>query len=410
MRENAFSIHGGNTNDAGHLLRARDSIDPYAIYDTYEHYGQHVELYSQRILTYPSDIYHAFHGIENALYPDGGVLYGLPESDFNRALLWYPDDRLRLRERQCDKQDTILPSWSWASLEGCISTNSVYGFYRFRARQCGSFYCSLSQWDTWDGNQNTEGSRRIDSVNDQIVWAKLDEIWSESNRHMALGPSDSFRGSPDYRQFVAMAWSKGCIEADVPADLINPESDAMSAENLESRWPTMKKFSIEVQQKTHRAANLLDCPKLNPGYLSTRAQWSVLSVKHECIGGSRKGNFLIRIASSENNGKAIGALLGTVEYRLRGTVPSCGAADVDFLALAVGAMPVRLARYSDQEILERNCFHRDHPNHANGWGQPGVAVMAVRWTDSVARRLALGWVTLQGWVDSRPKFRTVVLA
>lgn len=114
MRESLFS--DGRRKDTGYWLRTRDTGDTLATDDIYEEYRQHVEQYSARILSYPSDIYHAFRGIENALYPDGKVIHGLPEADFSRALLWYPYDLSSLRERRGGTQDTILPSWSWHPL------------------------------------------------------------------------------------------------------------------------------------------------------------------------------------------------------------------------------------------------------------------------------------------------------
>lgn len=216
-----------------------------------------------------------------------------------------------------------------------------------------------------------------------------------------------------------MAWFKGSIKADVPSDLANTESDSVPLRSSESRWPTPKAFSveIEVQRQNHQSADLNGCPKLSPGHLFTRTQWSALYIKHD---GQREhyrgsgippnGNLIIRTANSREHSKAIGALLGTVEYRSRGTLRSREAVKVDFIALGVGVVPWYVEYRIDQDILEKNCFHVGQPRDGIQPGQPGVAVMAVKWSGPIARRLALGWVALQGWMDSQPEFRTIVLA
>lgn len=252
---------------------------------TFDDYRQHVEQYSACILSYPSDMYHAFRGIENAFYPDSKVIHGLPEADFSLALLWYPYDLPSLRERRCGNQDTILPSWSWASLDGHIATCCWYGERDSRGRLLGASYYSLCKWNTWDEIHGEQISRNIRSVNDQNVWSQLDVTWSDGIRDKRdqLPHSDSFSGSPDYRQFLAMPWSKGCIETDVPVDLANPESDSVSPRSLESRWPTLNAFSVEteIQRQNHHSADPDGCPKLSPGQLFTRTQWSALYIKHD---------------------------------------------------------------------------------------------------------------------------------
>jgi hypothetical protein len=125
QRENTFSEDWRSATPVGNPLRASSEVGSAS--DDFEEYGRHVERYSRRILTYPSDVYHAFNGIEAAFYLDRAALFGLPEPDFNRALLWYPYDWSGLKERACDDQDLVLPSWSWTSLIGHISYSSIYG-------------------------------------------------------------------------------------------------------------------------------------------------------------------------------------------------------------------------------------------------------------------------------------------
>ncbi|KAI0542595.1 heterokaryon incompatibility protein-domain-containing protein [Xylaria digitata] len=414
QRENTFSADRASQKPLGNCLRVPDSSGTSLISDNYEDYRRHIEHYSRRILTYPSDVYHAFNGIENAFYSEGGTIFGLPESDFSRALLWYPYDWPNLQERRPGDEDVILPSWSWASLIGHIATCRLYGSRHSTIRQRGSFYCSLCEWTTWNGEHSQQSTRKINAINDEIVWTRLDQIWAEQDP-TAEPHFDNFLDVPDYRQFLALAWAKGCIEADVPTDLlVSPTDPAMSAEELASRWPTVGAFWAEVRRRISDTQDPSIPPSLHPGHLLTRTQWSVLRVEHDGDKEHLRGDiyvpnthFLIRHTQS---GEKVGALLSTVEYRLRSIATPDQAADVDFIALAVGSMPACVSGEVDEESLKKNCFHMDRPEDLLRFAQPGILIMAVRWNGAIARRVALGWVTLQGWVDSKPSFRTVVLA
>ncbi|KAI0114085.1 heterokaryon incompatibility protein-domain-containing protein [Nemania sp. FL0031] len=418
QRENGFSAGRKSEKDLGNRLRVYNSGRVGTTRDDYEDYRRHLENYSRRALTYLSDVYHAFHGIEDAFYSEGGTTFGLPESDFNRALLWFPYDWPGLQERtlEPDDEDLTLPSWSWASLIGHIATCNVYGSMDGRLLQRGSFYCSLCEWSTCieDGSQQ-QLTRRINSVNDDNVWKQLDEIWAGQDP-AEKSHFDSFVGVPDYRQFLALAWTKGCIEADVPDDLLLlPTVSVMSAEGLASRWPTVGAFRAEVQRRTHHTEDPPFPPSIRPGYLFARTQSTILRVEHDGDKEHLRGDIYVpnthfSIHHTQGDGTIIGSLLGTVEFRLRSTAASDQAVDVDFIALAVGSMPVCVSKKVDSESLKRNRFYRDRPEKLLEFAQPGIIVMAVRWDGPVARRLALGWVTLQGWADSKPSFRTVVLA
>ncbi|KAF2966463.1 hypothetical protein GQX73_g7085 [Xylaria multiplex] len=413
QRENMFSADPVSPKPLGNCLRVRDSSESSPIRDNYEDYRRHVEHYSRRILTYPSDVYHAFNGVEDAFYSEGGTIFGLPEPDFNRALLWYPYDWPNIQERR-PGNEMILPSWSWASLIGHISTCSLYGSGHFRNLQRGSFYCSLCEWTTWNGERGHQSTRRINAINDDIVWTQLDRIWSEQ-KPIDEPYFDNFLDAPDYRQFLALAWAKGCIEADVPTDLlVSPNDPAISAKELASRWPTVGTFWAEVRRRISGTQDPSIPPNLHPGHLLTRTQWSILRVEHDGNKEHLRGDIYVPnthfIIRHTQTGERVGALLSTVEYRLRSIATPDQAADVDFIALAIGCMPVCASSEADEESLKKNCFHRDRPEDLVQFAQPGVIVMAVRWDGPIARRMALGWVTLQGWVDSKPSFKTVVLA
>ena len=76
-----------------------------------------VTSYQKRELTYDSDVFNAFEGVQAALRPGfhGGFLHGLPEMFFDMALLWQP--RLTCSQpppRKSNGRNKLFPSWSWA--------------------------------------------------------------------------------------------------------------------------------------------------------------------------------------------------------------------------------------------------------------------------------------------------------
>ncbi|KAJ3579535.1 hypothetical protein NPX13_g1027 [Xylaria arbuscula] len=416
QRENTWSTSRRSIRDIGNRLRVHDDSRTGTTHDDYEEYGRHLENYSRRALTYPSDVYYAFHGIEDAFYPKNRTIFGLPESDFTRSLLWYPYDWPFLEERELCDENLTLPSWSWASLVGHVATCHLYGSKDNRLFQRGSFYCSLCEWSACDEDSSQQQRiRKINSANDDKVWKQLDEMWAEQDP-AETSHFDSFHDVPDYRQFLALAWVNGCVEADVPNDLLEFTSDsAASAERLAARWPTVGAFWAEVRHRTRHPQVPLIPHQLRPGYIVTRTQSTTLSVKHDGQEEFLRGDIYIpnahfTICDTRGDGAVIGALLSTVEFRLRGTVAPDQAVDVDFIALAVGAIPFCVSQKVSEESLRVNCFHKDRRQDLLLFGQPGVLVMAVRWDGEVARRVSLGWVTLRGWADSKPSSRTVVLA
>lgn len=84
----------------------------------FKEYISLVMLYSQRTLTFETDALNAVRGLLSILEAglDTQMLYGLPESLLDAALLWKARKPLR---RRCQH---IIPSWSWA---GWTEVNST---------------------------------------------------------------------------------------------------------------------------------------------------------------------------------------------------------------------------------------------------------------------------------------------
>lgn len=81
-------------------------------------FAQHVEAFSSRQLTYPSDKLNAFAGIQKAVargMGDTEMWFGLPAAAFDWAILWqeWPQAEPRYQNG--------FPSWSWAGFDGQVT-------------------------------------------------------------------------------------------------------------------------------------------------------------------------------------------------------------------------------------------------------------------------------------------------
>lgn len=80
-------------------------------------YFRAVQAYTLRTLTFPSDTLKAFSGIGAVLSQalSSPLIYGLPASIFDLALLWQPAGKMSRKEG--------FPSWSWAGWHGAAQWN-----------------------------------------------------------------------------------------------------------------------------------------------------------------------------------------------------------------------------------------------------------------------------------------------
>jgi Heterokaryon incompatibility protein (HET) len=85
-------------------------------------WGNFVETFSMRSLTYERDSTKAFAGateIMSSTFP-GGIFNGLPELFFDIAILWQPYQTISRRECDINATGDALASWSWNGWKGAI--------------------------------------------------------------------------------------------------------------------------------------------------------------------------------------------------------------------------------------------------------------------------------------------------
>jgi len=145
-------------------------------HDVLLQYGEMVEGFTKRKLSYPEDILDAFTGILVALSKRFGSRFvcALPMAFVDSALLWQPSlAGTPFSRRVCQEGKSIvpyLPSWSWAGWEGEIEYDMLkYGCYRgvyerhngVKACKCRVFQTCIFRYGskeqtkvigTWDPN------------------------------------------------------------------------------------------------------------------------------------------------------------------------------------------------------------------------------------------------------------------
>ncbi|KAK0652670.1 heterokaryon incompatibility protein-domain-containing protein [Cercophora newfieldiana] len=91
-----------------------------------------IQTYSERELTYPTDIYNAFAGVSRQLVYrlDTDLCHGIPTAYFDWFLLWFP---MKDQTRRGDPHP-IAPSWSWAGWDGA-SFPRIWDWYNRSIRR-----------------------------------------------------------------------------------------------------------------------------------------------------------------------------------------------------------------------------------------------------------------------------------
>ncbi|KAF4439486.1 hypothetical protein F53441_12593 [Fusarium austroafricanum] len=104
-----------------------DTIDaPLIKGDTlWEVYAHAVSAYTKRDMTWQSDAVNAFVGIADLIGRGTNTTFwhAMPEFDFARSLLWYPQEPMTRRRSPDGK--ALFPSWSWAAWQGHVTRISV---------------------------------------------------------------------------------------------------------------------------------------------------------------------------------------------------------------------------------------------------------------------------------------------
>lgn len=122
-------------------------------------YLRTVEEYTPRMLSFDSDILAAFAGMSKVLSSmfRSRLLYGLPESLFDCALLWQPAGTLFRRhipKSTSNSSGVYFPSWSWAGWKGKIVYEDIMPHLKMLSSELVRRTKPLVKWQ----KQTTDGS------------------------------------------------------------------------------------------------------------------------------------------------------------------------------------------------------------------------------------------------------------
>ncbi|KAI0547878.1 HET-domain-containing protein [Xylaria curta] len=362
----------------------------------FEDFLRHIESYTARSLTYQSDILDAFVGILTTLYEGNRGIYGLPEVDFDRALLWYCENN------PIKKMDTIsVPSWSWASVSGTATTPMLRWHYP-------GFLGTLIQWSYKDQN------------------GKLKTVRSENG----LQPEQSDANAQGH---LLVAWWEGCIEPEVSEDVeqelqklfpacrtgrppqlpfINrvlrhirkAESCGICEKRIAQRWPCLEDVWKDIQKARNsglwetqyltmspQKQDQLLIEKLHPGVLLTRAQIACFKLSMAEWERRALDDSDSRLHLVNSQRQRIGIIWPAYLDALREVV------DVEPEALQVDSLQcIGIS-------LSRSDYGRPR--------QPVVNVLAIRHKEGspFARRIGVGYVNFADWIKVDRTFKTIGL-
>jgi hypothetical protein len=118
-QSNEIKFTRGTLVEFGGVLATAHGRVPFQIY------GDCVDAYSKRNLSYPADILNGFAGLTSFLSDKfhWKFCWGLPDDHFGLALLWTSSSTTRRETR--DSRGRSFPSWSWAGWLGAVSYQGI---------------------------------------------------------------------------------------------------------------------------------------------------------------------------------------------------------------------------------------------------------------------------------------------
>lgn len=308
-----------------------------------------VEAYSERTLSYETDIEKAFSGVLRSYFGED-YAYGSPLRSFDAALRWTSSLGLSQRRRSTDND--VFPSWSWLSAIGRVD---------FREAGSTEDYLPVA---TWAMNLPTGSGG-----------SELRFIAPESDEEFKYNAS-----------LVDETWKAGFFEGGLPSC---SNADTASCDMWRPTWKSYHSFWLQSRGLKSISAPSQSglCEKypvcLRPGQVIVRTKSAHLHISQVDIEHSRIMDRRTRSTCKlymEYSSEGIGEL----EY-------------VEVIALSTRR------RFNVLVEMLFSCKGADYEQMLM------VDIMAIRRVDGVAYRTGLGWVSLKEWEEAKPTFKTIVL-
>lgn len=378
-------------------------------------YRRFLGVYSGRSqLSFASDAYNAFAGAFRYLYTNmDGYIYGLPERDFDAAIVWVarPTTDLSAPRRH---ENAVLPTWSWGSLLHW-TPEIFYGLYEMIG--------SVAKWGRIDAKGRL---KPILATNDPTA-------------HQAVYRWESNPSSPSFvvdpRPYMVASWPV-CIEAPLP---ILRKLRSRPHVELKKQWPKYRHFWRDAhgQQKFPISDISMSALAAEPGRIAVRTSAKTLRLWMGNRVGASQDFFIL-----DSNGWCMGTSripLAIASAHLQLDTSAGDMGYVTILALSLGFVSdsiffenlkrkapkatsgQRHTRSQDTMATRETPHLLETPSKppppilmTDEEGDildlaPVLNVMLVRYRGDIAHRIWLGQVSLARWQQCRPTFETIIL-
>ncbi|KAF8853579.1 HET-domain-containing protein [Acephala macrosclerotiorum] len=346
--------------------------------DSFENYSSMATRISTRNFTKESDILDACRGFYTGILLGnlGGSVCGLPAACFEFATMWQPDGNLRRRRVEGDK--ILFPSWSWSGWVGVIDYPLLSGPGKFGVRREISWAAFEVRESTDDGNgcllEHVIPSTAASSTSGEVNTPWMDPAshlnitsreWKYESKTLKISGTDSRNTSREDSEKIILQHFIG------PSILIF-KTASITCSLTETTAPPL----------SHRK-----------------------NLKH----------FSITISSSSSTNTHIGEL--KIDTSTFGTLCSTMRLDLGSVEL-ISLFSIDFSSQAMKDLLWMNSlskigiFSKEFADMVDGMEEGGrwmKAVMWIRWEEGIARRVAVGWVSAEGFEAAGMKEREVVL-
>ena len=361
--EDAYNFQGDFRSYKLHQTRGKSRFKDFAL---------HLTFFTSRSLSYQSDVYNAITGIMKMLYKDDDAfINGLPQVDFDRALLWEPrgglDGQTNLRHLETDQ--ILCPTWSWSTAMNHLE--------RVSYNREKELYGSLA------------------------IWYQINKLPSSADYQLqAVNFHSKTKMDDDWALHMAIACEEGLAENFLPLWSLRKDSFSTIREKAHACWPDYLTFckervkSAQSRPWYQRACFVKPIPK--PGILLTRTQTGLLRLQD---GHSN-------VCLVDSGGSIIGKICGDVAW-LKGEITSPNYdknTSYEFIALSLSNEWIPHYPPAERHILK---FFDVDDKPLDRFLT--VNLLMIGWRGQYAHRKALGWAYLKNWVKVDRIWKTVML-
>ncbi|KAJ6101771.1 hypothetical protein N7486_004198 [Penicillium sp. IBT 16267x] len=392
--------------------------------DLLSSYGHTVERFTQRNLTWESDILGAFAGILRSEWGPHRY-YGLPLSIFRDAILWTSLDQAFVARHSASGD--YFPTWSWSSIKDSIQVKSAR-----KQADWNKVRASLATWAIPSMSGRRQAFRVVSNtlgepsgLDELAEWRLIKKILKESfretsdskSRNLFLGRQMPLIRAQWYlfpRLSVMLAWKHGCFSGPLP-DELNTNATWEYEELMFSKWKSLAQLCDEAHGMPRGVMSEAEMEAKFPREMRQGCPpGSILVYTKSLDLSSLVLNFKRRKSQSEDelpirvNGFVAWMIPGSIntqQINVRQQNPN-----VSFNLLALSVIPSdpkwpdslggnEEHWWSDSAgvVLEDKSFPQIRPEPFQ------IELMVVETENGISRRVALAWASLKPWIKQKTR-------